>query len=154
MTSPASPPVVLDSYMKPVVSRTREITDKDGNTEKVVEPLVQERHETVAIPGQETHVTTVHQEQQDTVQSTEQAQTKRVVAHKCVKRHVAYRPRHIQHVACRTHHVAYRPVHKYVAMANKTQKSIQTTNRTVVNEQTIQSPATVIERRDPALDLE
>jgi hypothetical protein len=153
VTAPAAPPVVLDSYMKPAYSRVKETTDKEGNTEKEVQPLIMERHEQVAIPGQETHVTTVQEENRNATQTTEKAAVvaapKVVVAHKkaVYHRHVAYRPRRAQHVA-------YRPTHKYVAVANQSQKTEQQiTNRTVVNEQTIQSPPTVIERRDPALDL-
>ena len=152
VTTPAAAPVVLDSYMKPAYSRVKETTDKEGNTEKEVQPLIMERHEQVAIPGQETHVTTVQEENSNTTQSTQKAAVvaapKAVIAHKksVYHKHVAYRPRRVQHVA-------YRPRHKYVAVANQTQKTEQTTNRTVVNEQTIQSPTTVIERRDPALDL-
>src|SRR5271166_982088 len=119
VTTPTSPPVVLDSYMKPVYSRTKQTTDSEGNTEKVVEPLIMERHEQVAIPGQETHVTTVQEEKQTSVESTQQATApkpviahKAAVAHKYVKRHIAYRPR-------RAHHVAYKPRHNYVAVADK-----------------------------------
>jgi hypothetical protein len=150
VTEPAAAPVVLDSYMKPAYSRVKETTDKEGNTAKEIQPLIMERHEQVAIPGQETHVTTVQEENQNSSQTTQKAavvEPKVVVAHKAVcHKHVAYRPRRVQHVA-------YRPTHKYVAVANQSQKTEQTTNRTVINEQTIQSPTTVIERRDPALDL-
>ena len=135
--------------MKPAYSRTKEVTDKEGNTEKVVEPLIMERHEQVAIPGQETHVTTVQQENQNTTETTHQAaaSVKPVVAHKTVKHsHVACRARRAQHVA-------YKPRHRYVAVASKSAKTEQNTTRTVINEQTIQSPTTIIERRDPALDL-
>ncbi len=140
-TTTAQPaPRVLDSYMKPVYSRTRQITDADGNTEKLEEPMILERHEKVEIPGAETHVTTVEQKQQ----SVQAVKTTTTLA---PRKHVAYRrprPRYISH----------RPRHNYIAMkshAESQQRKVSTT--TVVKDEHIQGESKVLERRDPALDL-
>ena len=147
VTAPAGPPQVLDSYMKPVLNKTTQVTDSEGNTTTETMPMIMERHEKVAIPGNETHVTTVRQENYDASQTTKQVSVKKAVAPRKTVRRVSYRPRPRRYVA-------YKPVHKYVASANKVQKAEQSTQHTVIQEQTYTSPTTVIERRDPALDDE
>ena len=46
-------PQVLDSWMQPKITRTREITNAAGEIERVEEPLVLERHERVLVPTTE-----------------------------------------------------------------------------------------------------
>ena len=140
-----APPVVLDSYMKPVYSRTKEVSS-NGETEKVVEPMIMERHEKVAIPGTESTTTTVQTEKTSvptTVIKSQSQSSSKVVA--------VSHPRHI------VRHIAHKPVpQKYVAMrsASKVEKveKVQTATRTVVNEERSVTPTTVIDRKDPALD--
>lgn len=142
-----APPVVLDSYMKPVYSRTKEVSS-NGETEKVVEPMIMERHEKVAIPGAESTTTTVQTEK--TIVPTTVIKSQSHTAAKVVASH----PRHI------VRHIAHRTApKKYVAMrsANKVEKvekveKVQTATRTVVNEERSIAPTTVIDRKDPALD--
>ncbi len=144
VSSPPAAPVVLDSYMKPVVTRTKETTDKEGNVSKDTAPLIMERHEQVAIPGQETHVTTVKEENRS---ATVGPKTMTVVHHTPVHHtHVAYRPRPV-------HHGAYKPAKQHLAVTTRSAKT-ENVSRTVISEQTIQTPTTVIERKDPALDRE
>jgi hypothetical protein len=143
-TAPAAP-VVLDSYMKPTVEQTKEVTDSNGNTEKTTAPIIMERHEQVAIPNTETRTTTVHEEKQE----VEQKAVPVPVPHKSqtvTHRTVSHRPRHVRHVAYK------KPVHKYVAVQSKaTQTKAVSEDTTVIKQETIEKPATIIERRDPAL---
>lgn len=143
-TTSTAPPVVLDSYMKPTVEQTKEVTDSNGNTEKTTAPIIMERHEQVAIPNTETRTTTVHEEKQ--------AVEQKVVPHKSSivrRKTVAHRPRPIRHIAFK------KPVHKYVAA---TPKAVETKaiseDRTVIQQQTVSKPATIIDRKDPALDAQ
>jgi len=68
-TETQKPAQVIDSYMKPTVSREKSVTTSDGTTEKTVEPLIQERQERVIVP-------------------TEKVTTRRV-AHHVAHRHMA-----------------------------------------------------------------
>jgi hypothetical protein len=139
-TAPAAP-IVLDSYMKPTVEQTKEVTDSNGNTEKTTAPIIMERHEQVAIPNTETRTTTVHEEKQEVEQKVVPHKSQ-IVAHKTI----AHRPRHVRHVAYK------KPVHKYVAVkAKETQTKAVSEDTTVIKQETIVKPATIMERRDPAL---
>jgi hypothetical protein len=139
-----APPVVLDSYMKPVYSRTKEVSS-GGETEKVVEPMIMERHETVAIPGSESATTTVQTEK--TVVPTTVIKSQSHSASKVV---VLSHPRHVTHIAHR------RAPRSYVAMrsskATERVEKVQTATRTTVNEERSVTPTTIIDRKDPALD--
>jgi len=144
-TTAPSVPVVLDSYMKPAVVQTKEVTDSNGNTEKTSSPIIMERHEQVAIPNTEVRTTTVHEEKQA-------IQEKPVVQHKSmIVRHttVSHRPKHV-------HHVAYKkPVYEYVSVKPKAIETQPTSeDRTIVKQEVIQKPATIMERKDPALDAQ
>jgi hypothetical protein len=145
-TAPAAP-VVLDSYMKPTVEQTKEVTDSNGNTEKTTAPIIMERHEQVAIPNTETRTTTVHEEKQNVEQKVVPVPHKsQIVTHKTV----VHRPRHVRHVAYR------KPVvHKYVATTPKaTETRAVSEDRTVIQQETVSKPATIIDRKDPALDAQ
>ena len=152
-TTTAAPaaPVVLDSYMKPVVEQTKEVTDSNGNTEKSTSPIIMERHEQVAIPNNEVRTTTVHEEKQQVLEK-QPVLVKPVVPHKSsIVRHktIAHRPRHM-------HHVAYKkpPAPKYVAVTPQpTATKATSEDRTVVKQELIEKPPTIIERKDPALNL-
>jgi len=52
------PSYVMKSWMQPTVVRTRDVTDKDGVTRQVTEPIIQERHEQVVVPQIESSAST------------------------------------------------------------------------------------------------
>ncbi len=141
----AAPPVVLDSYMKPVYSRTKEVSS-GGETEKVVEPMIMERHETVAIPGSESTTTTVQTEKSIVPTTVIKSQ-----AHTASKIVAVSHPRRVIHVAHRRAPKAYVAMKSSKASTEKVEK-VQTATRTVVNEERSVTPTTVIDRKDPALD--
>lgn len=139
----AAPPVVLDSYMKPVYSRTKEVSS-NGETEKVVEPMIMERHEKVAIPGTESTTTTVQTEKTSVPTTVIKSQT-----HTASKVVAVSHPKHVIHVAHK------RAPRKYVAMrsASKSVEKVEKVQtRTIVNEEHSVTPTTVIDRKDPALE--
>lgn len=140
------PPVVLDSYMKPTVVQTKETTDANGNVEKSVAPIIQERHEHVMLPSSETTTTmTEHTGTSQTVK-TEATAVARRTFRSAPRRKVAHRVRHHRR-AC----VAAKP--KSVAVAQKTVVEKKVIEPTVIQRQdTTVEKATVIERKDPALN--
>ena len=146
VTTTSSPTQVLDSYMKPTIVRTRAVTDADGNTEKIVEPMVLERHEHVLLPSETTTVDT-----QATSPVTEVRQVSVVKQTAPIVRHTALVARR-RKVA---HHV--RPHHRiYTAQQKSTTVTVAEkviVPRTVETKEVTERQATVIERRDPALDL-
>lgn len=140
-TTTAGTPVVLDSYMKPTVVRSREITDSDGNTQRMIEPMILERHERVMLPATETTSSetrtssTVRSESRQLAENT----SSRVVRRSCK---VSHHPRH--------HYTAYS--HHNVAVASRV--TVEKREPAIIDRQesTIDK-STVIERRDPALEL-
>jgi hypothetical protein len=140
-TTTVGPAQVIDSYMKPTVVRTRESTDGDGNVEKTVEPIVQERHERVLIPTVQTTTTDVR-----SAANTVKTETHQVAAStshsSCAVKKVSHHPRHQRvYTAHRTH----------AAVASQVTTTVQPTT-TVERQQTTTERDTVIERKDPSLD--
>lgn len=148
------PAQVVDSWMQPTVVRSRAIKDADGDVSHVEEPLIMERHERVIVPTTETTKTT-NVYQQPSVVRTEKQQvsytaTKKAAAPaRAKKKYVARKkskPRAVAH--------KQRAKRNYVAQkVNVTEEKV-VRNPTVI-EQTEQSvhKETLIERRDPALEL-
>lgn len=151
-TTTEGPPVVLDSYMKPTVVQTKETTDAEGNVQKSVAPIIQERHEHVMLPSSETTTTTTEQR----AAATQSVKTESTAAVAKTTSRVAVAPRrrvahHVRHHyrAC----TAVRPRTTHVAVAQKTVEK-KVVEPTVIQRQdtTTVDRATVIERKDPALD--
>lgn len=140
------PPVVLDSYMKPTVMQTKETTDANGNVEKSVAPIIQERHEHVMLPSSETTTTvTEHSGSTQTVKTDTTAVAKSTFR-SAPRRKLAHRVRHHRRAA-----VAAKPRNVAVAQRVVVQKKV--IEPTVIQRQdTTVEKATVIERKDPALD--
>jgi hypothetical protein len=146
-TKTEGPPVVLDSYMKPTVVQTKETTDANGNVEKSVAPIIQERHEHVMLPSSETTSTvTEHSGTTQTVRTESSAAVARSTFRSAPKRVLAHRVRH--------HYRACAPVKpKHVAFAQQVTTEKKVVEPTVIRRQdTTVDKATVIERKDPALD--
>lgn len=57
-TTAVYPARTLHSWMKPVVVRSRTVTQDGGEIKQVVEPIIQERYERVLVPEVETTTTT------------------------------------------------------------------------------------------------
>ncbi len=146
-TKTEGPPVVLDSYMKPTVVQTKETTDAAGNVQKSVAPIIQERHEHVMLPSSETTSTvTEHTGSTQTVQSESSAVVKSTSRSAAPRRRIAHRVRH-QYRAC----AVAKP--KHVAVAQKVVVQKKVVEPTVIQRQdTTVEKATVIERKDPALE--
>lgn len=143
---PSSQPVVLDSYMKPVVTQTKSVTGSDGNTQTSTAPMIMERHETVAVPTSE--VTTTTTATSPRVVEEQVTTSKAAVRKTTATRHVT-RKRH--YVARKRHHV--------VARAYVAPKTIAVTHVRKVIEpqiiqqtQTVQNKGMIIDRKDPALE--
>ncbi len=141
------PAQVVDSYMKPTVSRTKSVTSADGTTEKTVEPLIQERQERVIIPTEKVTTTT------DITPArvvSEQVTTNKAASTTVVRKRVAPRRRVAVRRTARRR-VAVRP-----AVSSSSSVAVR---RTVVQPQVVQQSQTVeqkhvlIERPDPALNL-
>jgi hypothetical protein len=139
---------VLDSWMQPVVVRSRAVTDENGNTQDFVEPIIMERHERVLVPTGET-ITTTNTKHVDRVG---EPVNRRVVSARRVTR--AYQ----------------NPRRTFVAQGYRHHRSTRTTgserNRYIVRREVVESTpsvlesrervvqrAVIIERRDPALNL-
>ncbi len=141
------PAQVVDSYMKPTVSRTKSVTAADGTTEKTVEPLIQERQERVIIPTEK--VTTTTNITPARVVS-EQVTTNKAASTTVVRKKVAPRRRVAVRRTARRR-VAVRPAAR--------SSSTVAVRRTVVQPQVVQQSQTVeqknvlIERPDPALNM-
>ncbi len=104
-----------------------------------------ERHEQVAIPNTETRTTTVREEKQEVEQKVAVPHKSQIVTHKTV----SHRPRNIRHLSFK------RPVHKYMAAkAKATETKAVSQDTTIIKQETIVKPATIMERRDPALDAQ
>ena len=146
-TSVVGQPQVLDSYMKPTVVRTRESTDADGNVEKTVEPIVQERHEQVMIPTLDT-TTTDTRSAAATAVKTETKQVATSTARPCAVKKISHHPRHHRY------YTAHRTAPAAVASAVTTTASHVTTIQptTVEHQERTTEHQTIMERRDPALD--
>lgn len=151
-TSTEGPPVVLDSYMKPTVVQTKETTDAAGNVQKTVAPIIQERHEHVMLPASETTSTVTEHTGSTTAVKTESTVAQSTFR-SAPKRKIAHRVRHHRRssAAVKSKVVAVRP--RAVAVANKVIVEKRIVEPTIIHRQdTTVSKATVIERRDPALD--
>jgi len=144
-TETQKPAQVIDSYMKPTVSREKSVTTSDGTTEKTVEPLIQERQERVIVPTEKvttrTDITPAHV-------VSEEVTTNRAAT--TVVRHTAAPRRRV------AHHVA----HRHMAVARPATSSSSVSVRHTVVEpqvvqqsQTVEQKAVVIDRPDPALKL-
>ncbi|HEY9731256.1 MAG TPA: hypothetical protein V6C89_05055 [Drouetiella sp.] len=145
-TKTEGPPVVLDSYMKPTVVQTKETTDANGNVEKSVAPIIQERHEHVMLPSSETTSTvTEHSGATQTIK-TESSAVAKSTFRSAPRRVVAHRVRH-HYRAC----TAVKPQHVAVAQKQVIEKKV--IEPTIIQRQdTTVDKATVIERKDPALE--
>ncbi len=150
-TSSEGPPVVLDSYMKPTVVQTKETTDAAGNVQRTVAPIIQERHEHVMLPASETTSTVTEHTGSTTAVKTESSVAQSTFR-SAPKRQVAHRVRHRRsYAAVKPKVVAVRP--RAVSVANKVVVEKRIVEPTVFQRQdTTVSKATVVERRDPALD--
>jgi hypothetical protein len=143
-TTVTGPATVVESYMKPTIVRSTETTDADGNTKTTVAPLIQERHEKVVIPSEETTTTEVQS-------SASEVKTKEVLSHAASQTHVAKK----------TKVVAHQPRHKRTYTAAKRSTANVATRETKVitpatyeRTQSVTEKETVVERRDPALDAQ
>ncbi|MBX3073547.1 hypothetical protein KF913_06460 [Candidatus Obscuribacterales bacterium] len=147
------PAQVVDSWMQPTVTRSRAIRDADGDVSHTVEePLIMERHERVVVPTTETTTTTnVVQPPPAVVRTEKQTYTATTRTSAPVKKKYVAKKR------TKARHVAHRKAPKKRYVAQRTNKVVEekvVTQPTVI-EQTEQSvhKETLIERRDPALDL-
>jgi hypothetical protein len=145
-TTTEGPPVVLDSYMKPTVVRERDQVDAAGNTEKTVEPIIQERHEHVMLPASQTTSTvTEHDAAVQTVKT--ESQTAQRTYRSAAKPRIAHRIRHHYRACAAVKHPA--AVAQKVTIENKViQPAVTERQDTTVTK------STVFERKDPALDQE
>lgn len=128
------PAQVIQSWMQPTVVRKTSLKDDNGDVSVKEEPLIQERHEKVMIP-------VVKEESTTTVSQTGPKTVTRVAARSyssgaCARRKVAY------------HRSAHRAVAYRGSVASTT--SSQTVQHT---QRTVEEPV-IMERRDPALDLQ
>lgn len=141
-----SPPQVIDSYMKPTLMQTKSVTTDDGSTHTTTAPMIMERHERVVVPETEVQTTTTTSAPKVTTEEVTKTEA-RVAApvRKRVTHHTAYRPR--------KHYVAHRH-----AAPNRTIAVTHLSKTTIVEPpvvqqtQTVREKATLIDRRDPALD--
>ncbi|MBS1956144.1 MAG: hypothetical protein JST89_18310 [Cyanobacteria bacterium SZAS-4] len=151
-TSTEGPPVVLDSYMKPTVVQTKETTDAAGNVQRTVAPIIQERHEHVMLPASETTSTVTEHTGSAAVVKTESSVAQSTFR-SAPARKVAHRVRHHRRTCAsvRPRVAVVKP--RAVAVANKVVVEKRIVEPTVIQRQdTTVSKATVIERKDPALD--
>ncbi len=145
------PAQVVDSYMKPTVSRTKSVTAADGTTEKTVEPLIQERQERVIIPTEKVTTTT------DITPArvvSEEVRTDRAASTTVVRKRVASRKR----VAPRRRLAVRRTVRRRVAVKPAVTSSVAVRHtvvqpQIVQQSQTVEQKAVIIDRPDPALKL-
>lgn len=154
-TTTTTPPVVLDSYMKPVYSQVREQKTPDGGSEKVVEPMIMERHEHVALPQVDTTTTTVMPVQTETQTTELKTKLSKAPVVAKARRHyhkyvASHRPTHPTHHRVIARHAP--PKKAAVTESVLTEKKTVKVQPVVIEQNTIQKPE-VIERRDPALDL-
>lgn len=127
------PAQVVDSWMEPKIVRTKEVTDKDGNTTVVNEPLVQERHEKVVVPtNKTTFTTTVHQE--PAVVKIVERQYVSNAPKKAVKKKVR-----------KARKVAYKP--------NIVRQEVVPAQTTVIQRTDTEGREEIYERRHPALEI-
>lgn len=145
---PVNQATVLDSWMQPAVVRTRTVTEENGDTRNIVEPIIMERHEKVLVPTGETLTTTdttfggqVVKTTDHTIVSTKSA----VPAYSTSRRHfVAHKYRH--HPAV----VSTAPASERILARQTVTESTPTV---VERRQRIEERAVIIERRDPALNM-
>lgn len=148
------PAQVVDSWMQPTVTRERAIRNADGDVSHTVEePLIMERHERVVVPSTETTTTTNVVQPPPTVVRTEKqsySATQKTSVAPVRKKYVAKK-------RTKARHVAYRKAPKKRYVAQKVNKVVEekVITQPAVIEQTEQSvhKETLIERRDPALEL-
>lgn len=127
------PAQVVDSWMEPKIVRTKEVTDKDGNTTVVNEPLVQERHEKVVVPtNKTTFTTTVHQE--PAVVKIVERQYVSNAPKKAVKKKVR-----------KARKVAYKP--------NIVRQEVVPGQTTIIQRTDTEGREEIYERRHPALEI-
>jgi hypothetical protein len=141
------PAQVMGSWMEPAYERVKETTDANGDTHRVREPIIMERHERVVVPVSEQRTTTtvVNSPRVET-QTTYRASrpVKRKVAYK--KRAVAYKKRH---TAPRVAHIRRKPSN---LIAVKTVRRIE--QPTVIQRTDHYEQENLIyDRRHPALDM-
>ncbi len=140
-TTSSGPPVVLDSYMKPTVVRTEEKTDAEGNTQRTIAPLIQERHEHVMLPSTQTTSTVMEHTGGTTAVKTE-SRVAQSTYRSAAKPRIAHHARHHVSAARR----------QYVDVAQKVTVERKTEPSTIERQDSTVTKSTVIERRDPALD--
>ena len=128
-------PQVLDSYMKPTVTQTKTVTADDGTKETSSAPIIMERHEKVALPSSSVTTTTTVQPQVIKEVVTPKA------SHKVYRKHVAVAHKAKHKVASRKNYVAY--------------KKNTVVEPAIVNQtQVIEHRNVIIDRKDPALEME
>jgi len=139
-SSNSQPATVLDSYMKPTVVRERQVTDSNGVTERVVEPLVQERHEVVAIPIEE-KVTTTSVRPGQTIITTTPVATTTVKRRSTATKRVAVRKKKVRKV------VSSNSVKQQSYVAQKA----YTEPASIVESTQLQRREVIMERKHPSL---
>jgi hypothetical protein len=145
--------------MQPTVVRSRAIKDADGTVSHTVEePLIMERHERVVVPTTETTTTTNVIQPPPTVVRTEKQAVSTYSATKKAVAPARAKKKYVARKSSKPRAVAHRKVRaKRNVVAQKVNKVVEEeviTQPTVI-EQTEQSvhKETLIERRDPALEL-
>ncbi len=135
-------PKVLNSYMVPTLLQTRETTTADGDTIKETAPIIQERHEQVLLPQEETTTSTTLEKRPVVIEESEQ------IRHATATR-TAKKPTWARHK-----HVAYRAKKRLASSTMEYTRTKRVEQRPSVahTEQTVIDKSMIIERRDPALD--
>lgn len=141
-----SQPTVVDSWMQPAVTRTKSVTSSDGSVEKTVEPMIMERHETVAVPTETKVTTTTSVTPAQVTQVTNSAVVKTAVKTAVVKRPVVRKKRYVKRAYHRT------PRRQQVAVRHTAQtKTVVVRPQIIQQRQTIEQKSVLITRPDPAL---
>jgi len=137
-------PQVLNSEMVPTLMQTKETTTAAGDTIKETAPMIQERHEQVLVPQQETTTSTTIEHQPPIVteeKETHFRQATRVTSNAPVrhrKKHVAYRATEQSRVATNLNYTRTKRVVQQPVVAR--------------TQETVTDKSMIYERRDPALD--